>query len=80
MSAKFCSTENGIFFVADVQHQINESKFPSNELAVLFYNIREVKLIINESANLAKKAQIPTKLLPYCVKKLVNLLQVWRVI
>jgi hypothetical protein len=64
------------------------SKLPSNGqvLAVLFYNIREVNLTVNESANLAireciifwEKARIPTKSLPNCVKKLVNMYQVWR--
>lgn len=88
MSAKLRSTKNGIFLVGDVQHQINGSKLPSNGqvLAVLFYNIREVKLTINESANLAvrkciifwEKARIPNKSLPNCVKKLVDLYQVWR--
>uniref|UniRef100_A0A2S2RA28 Uncharacterized protein n=1 Tax=Sipha flava TaxID=143950 RepID=A0A2S2RA28_9HEMI len=88
MSAKLRSTKDGIFLVGDVQHPINGSKLPSNGqvLAVLFYNIREVKLTINESANLAvhecvifwEKARIPTKSLPNCVKKLVDLHQVWR--
>jgi len=88
MSVELRSTKKSIFLVGDVQHQINGSKLPSNGqvLAVLFYNIREVKLTINESANLAirecvifwEKARIPTKSLPNCVKKLVDLHQVWR--
>ena len=87
MSTKLRSTKNGIFLVGDVQHQINGSKLPSygQVLVILFYNIREVKLTINESANLAvrecikfgEKARIPTKSLPNCVKKL-DLHQVWR--
>jgi hypothetical protein len=54
MSAKLRSTKNGLFLVGDVQHQINGSKFPSNGqvFSVLFYNIREVKLTINETTNL----------------------------
>jgi len=88
MSVELRSTKKSIFLVGDVQHQINGSKLPSNGqvLAVLFYNIREVKLTINESANLAvrecvifwEKARIPTKSLPNYVKKLVDLHQVWR--
>jgi len=80
--------KKGIFLIGDVKHQITGSKLPSNGqvLAVLFYNIREVNLSVNESANLTireciiywEKARIPTKSLPNCVKKLVTLYQVWR--
>ena len=39
----------------NIKHQITGSKLPSDEqiLSVLFYNIREVNLTFNESANLA---------------------------
>ena len=66
-------------------HQITGSKLTSNGL-VLFYNIRELNLTVNESASLTireciiywEKGRIPIKSLPNCVKKLVNLYQVWR--
>lgn len=40
--------------VGDMNHQIFRAKLPYNcqVLAVLFYNIHEVKLSISESANL----------------------------
>ncbi|KAI8038115.1 hypothetical protein M5D96_009156 [Drosophila gunungcola] len=55
-------------------------------LSVLFYNIRQVKLTLSESANLVtreflifwEKARIPTRALPNCVKKLIDLYQAWR--
>ena len=52
MSVEFCSSKKSIFLLGDVKHQITGSKLPSNGqvLAVLFYNIREVNLAINESA------------------------------
>jgi hypothetical protein len=72
-----------VFLVGDVNHQIFGAKLPSNRqvLAVLFYNMHEVKLSLSESADLAvqecnifwEKAQIPTKALPNSVKKLVKL-------
>lgn len=88
MSVELRSSRKEIFLIGDVKHQITGSKLPSNGqvLAVLFYNIREVNLSVNESANLTireciiywEKARIPTKSLPNCVKKLVVLYQVWR--
>lgn len=69
-------------------HGFSRESLPSNGqvLSVLFFNIREVNLSVNESANLTireciiywEKARIPTKSLPNCVKKLVKLYQVWR--
>ena len=43
-----------IYLVGAANHQIMGAKLPSNRqiLAVLFFNIREVKLIVSESANL----------------------------
>lgn len=88
MSVELRSSKKVIFLIGNVKYQISGSKLPSNGqvLAVLFYNIREVKLSVNESANLTireciiywEKARIPTKSLPNCVKKLVTLYQVWR--
>lgn len=88
MSVELRSSKKEIFLIGDVKHQITGSKLPSNGqvLGVLFYNIREVNLSVNESANLTireciiywEKARIPTKSLPNCVKKLISLYQVWR--
>ena len=88
MSVKLRSSKKSVFLIGDVKHQITGSKLPSNGqvLAVLFYNIREVNLTVNESAILTirectiywDKARIPTKSIPNSVKKLVNLYQVWR--
>lgn len=71
--------KNNIFLVGDVNHQTTGAKLRSNRqvLAVLFFNIREVKLIVSESANVVigeciifwKRARIPTKTLPDCLKK-----------
>lgn len=82
------SAKTNIFLVGDVNHQIKGAKLPSNRqvLSVLFFNIREVKLTVSESANLVirecvifwEKARIPIKSLPNCVKKLMNLYNVWR--
>lgn len=83
MSVELRSSKKEIFLVGDAKHQITGSKLPFNGqvLAVLFYNIRNVNLSVNESANLTireciiywEKARIPSKSLPNCVKKLVNL-------
>lgn len=88
MSVELRRSKKSVFLIGDVNHQITGSKLPSNGqvLTVLFYNIREVHLTVNESANLTireciiywEKARIPTKSIPNSVKKLVNLYQVWR--
>ena len=88
MSVELRSSKKEIFLIGNVKHQITGSKLPSNGqvLAVLFYNIRQVNLSVNESANLTireciiywEKARIPTRSLPNCVKKLIMLYQVWR--
>lgn len=88
MSVELRRAKKNIFLVGDVSYQITGAKLPSNRqvLAVLFFNIREVKLTVSESANLVireciifwEKARIPTKTVPNCVKKLVDLYQVWR--
>lgn len=88
MSVELRSDKQNIFLIGLPSHQINGAKLPSNRqvLTVLFYNIREVKLTVSESANLVireciifwEKARIPTKAIPNCVKKLVDLYHVWR--
>lgn len=88
MSVELRSDKQNIFLVGSPSYQINGAKLPSNRqvLSVLFYNIREVKLTVSESANLVireciiywEKARIPTRAFPNCVKKLVDLYHVWR--
>ena len=53
MSVELRSSKKSVFLIGDVKHQITVSKLPSNGqvLAVLFYNIREVNLTVNKSAN-----------------------------
>ena len=66
-----------LFLIRDVKHQITGSKLPSNGqvLAVLFYNIHEVNLTVNESANLTihecirvSLSDFPKKILPHCLE------------
>lgn len=88
MAVELRSNKKSIFLVGDVNYQITGAKLPSNRqvLAVLFFNIREVKLTVSESANLVireciifwEKARIPTRAIPNCVKKLVDLHHAWR--
>ena len=82
------SAKKTIYLVRAANHQITGAKLPSNRqiLAVMFFNIREVKFTVSESANLVireciifwEKARIHTKSSPNCVKKLVDLHHVWR--
>ncbi|XP_067621941.1 uncharacterized protein [Eurosta solidaginis] len=88
MSVELRSNKNSIFLVGEINHQITGAKLPSNRqiFGVLFFNIREIKLNISESANLVareciifwEKARIPTRAFPNCVKKIVDLYQFWR--
>ena len=71
MSVELRSAKKIIYIVGAANHQITGAKLPSNRqiFAVLFFNIREVKLTVSESANLVirkciifwEKARIPTK-------------------
>jgi len=88
MSVTLRSDKENIFLIGLPSHQITGAKLPSNRqvLSVLFYNIRQVKLTLSESANLVtreclifwEKARIPTRALPNCVKKLIDLYHAWR--
>ena len=88
MSVELRSAKKTIYLVGAANHQITGVKLPYNRqiLAVLFFNIREVKLTASESANLVirkciifwEKAKIPTKSSPNCAKKFVDLHHVWR--
>lgn len=88
MASILRSSDTVIYLVGTVKHQISGHKLPSNRqvLSVLFYNIREVKLTIRESANLVArecvifwaKARIPTRALPHCTKKIIDLHSEWR--
>ena len=54
MSVQLRSAKKTIYLVGAANHQIMGAKLPSNRqiLAVLSFNIREVKLTVSESANL----------------------------
>lgn len=54
MSVELRSDKQNNFLIGLPSYQINGAKLPSNRqvLSVLFYNIREVKLTVSESANL----------------------------
>ena len=88
VSIELRSAKKTIYLVGAANHQITGLKLPSNRqiLVVLFFNIREVKLTVSESANLVireciifwEKAKIQTKSSPNCVKKLVDLHHVWQ--
>lgn len=68
-----------IFLVGSMRKQITGSKLPCQRdvLSVLFYNMREVKLNLHDSASLVideclifwKKARIPTQDRSDCIKK-----------
>lgn len=80
--------ENIIYLVGPINFSITGSKLPSNKqvLQVLFYNTRNVKLNLKESASLVirevmifwEKARIPTRQLQHCVTKLLKLHEEWR--
>lgn len=57
MSVKLSSSKLEVFLVGYVNHQVVGPKLPSNRqvLAVLFYNIREVKLTVSASAHLTRR-------------------------
>lgn len=82
MSRKPC------FLFGSIKNQITGSKLPSrgNVLSVLFYNMREVKLNLHNSAALVtdevlifwKKARIPTQDPSHCIKKCKKLYATYR--
>uniref|UniRef100_A0A8D8R8N5 Uncharacterized protein n=1 Tax=Cacopsylla melanoneura TaxID=428564 RepID=A0A8D8R8N5_9HEMI len=75
------STE--IYLIGTYESQIVGNKLPSNEqvLSVLFYNIKKVKLTVDNSVALTmketlvfwEKARIPTKQFSKCGQKLKSL-------
>lgn len=77
-----------IFLIGSYSSQIVGSKLPSKGqvLKVLFFNLRQVKLDITESARLAvrevilfwEKARIPTQAEKNCIPKLKKLYDEWR--
>lgn len=72
-----------IYLIGESTHQIIGSKLPSNKqvLQVLFHNVREVKLTVDDSAKLVieevqifwDKARIPVKRQDHSVEKLIKL-------
>jgi len=79
---------NNIYLIGSVQNQIIGSKLPSNRqvISVLFYNLREVKLNLRDSAKLViketvifwEKARIHIREQHHCISKLEALYQEWR--
>ncbi|KAE9539939.1 hypothetical protein AGLY_005191 [Aphis glycines] len=77
-----------IYLIGASSHQLVGCKLPSNKqvLSVLFFNIREVKLSLRESARLVidetlifwQKARIPTREVHNCVPMLEELYNTWR--
>jgi len=77
-----------IYLIGNSSHQLVGCKLPSNKqvLSVLFFNIREVKLSVRESARLVidetlifwQKARIPTREIRNCVPQLEELYNTWR--
>lgn len=77
-----------IYLIGHMSHQITGNKLPSNcqVLRVLFYNMRQVKLMKREAASLTirevllfwEKAKIPTRAIQHCVAKLEKLYDVWK--
>lgn len=80
--------DTSIYLIGSYQPQIVSSKLPSNgdALKVLFFNLREVRLDLHESAKLVideiftfwNKARIPTKQGYNCITKLEKLYGTWR--
>lgn len=79
---------NYIYLVGHPSSQIVGSKLPSIQqvLSVFFYNMREVKLNINESSKLVikevsvfwQKARVPIKAEQHCISKLQKYYYEWR--
>ena len=77
-----------IYLIGTSSHQLVGCKLPSNKqvLSVLFFNIREVKLSLRESARLVidetlifwQKARIPTREVRNCIPMLEELYNTWR--
>lgn len=76
-----------IYLIGDLDTQIYGNKLPSKGqvLKVLFYNIRELKLSVRDSANLVikevkifwEKARLPVQQNCRCVEKLLDLHKKW---
>lgn len=81
-------TRLNIFLIGDIDTQIYGNKLPSQKqvLKVLFFNLRELKLMLLESATLAikeviifwEKARLPTQQFHRAVQKLTDLYEKWR--
>lgn len=80
--------EQKVYLVGDIKEELKGNKLPSigECLSVLFFNIRAVKLSVQDSASLVideclvfwKKACIPTHDHARCVKKLRRVYDDWR--
>lgn len=87
-SKKTLRKASEVFLVGNYSPQIVGNKLPSKRdvLKVLFFNMREVRLNLNEAARLAiretlvfwEKGRIPTQSEKNCIPKLKKLYQEWR--
>ena len=83
MTKRVLRNDTDVYLVGNYAPQIVGSKLPSNRdvLKTFYFNMREVKLTIRESAKLVirevfeiwNKARIPTRDEQQCVKKLETL-------
>lgn len=88
--ASSASILENIFLIGHSDTQIRGNKLPSRIQVwkVLFFNMRQVKLTLRESARLVikevevfwQKAQIPIHRRDVCIKKLENLYENWRIL
>jgi hypothetical protein len=77
-----------IFLIGSFTSQIIGNKLPSKKevLKVFFFNLRQVKLNVQDSARLAvremfvfwEKARVPTQSEKNCIPKLKKLYEEWR--
>lgn len=82
------SLRENIFLIGDIDTQIYGNKLPSKlqVLRVLFFNLRHLKLALNDSSSLVvkevsvfwEKARLPIQQLCRCEKKLKDLYETWR--
>jgi len=79
---------DNIYWIGHTSHQLFGCKLPSNKevLKVLFYNLREVKLSVRDSARLVidevlkclQNVRISTQEVRHCIPKLEALYNEWR--
>lgn len=88
MMSQESSENHNIYLIGNISTQIYGDKLPSKlqVLRVLFFNIRELKLTLDDSAKLVikevavfwEKARLPIQYNSRCVEKVKKLYQDWR--